>query len=437
MVVAGLLLESPGVHAENLFNFPRDAELLSSVKAKEFIVEEFKNYDPRYLEHRARHHVRLAGLKRALFKHQATGRPMRCAHQIFLEAKWLYHYTAYWERLNQTLDRLEERLKRANQSSSYKTALEEALTHTCYTERHQQENGAFEYIESLKEDSRPPSQIIKFWNDTFRTPTKLRDFLASLVISNISKTGKDNRAEINAAITVFTAFFYKEHLLKVLSNILGTKAQDNSERVEQFKNIYKQFLSEFQDPETGYWGAWYEVDGKIFKTSDLSITYHIISYTKGDVAHWPRIVNTTFAIEHEPYPYGWKYKGRPNNHNNYDVVKIMKFRWSKMSAIQRKIAAEKIQFALSWMLSENVSPDSGFKLDMDFSDGLDSTFYFGISFLEVIGYWQKSKKFWTSRKINSMPGLCKKLRMQLFRLGMPTSLAATAKRRLHRSCMAR
>jgi hypothetical protein len=48
----------------------------------------------------------------------------------------------------------------------------------------------------------------------------------------------------------------------------------------------------------------------------------LVSYLQGNVQHWPQIIETTFKIAHEPYPYGWRYGLSSNNHNNYDVVKI-------------------------------------------------------------------------------------------------------------------
>jgi hypothetical protein len=69
------------------------------------------------------------------------------------------------------------------------------------------------------------------------------------------------------------------------------------------------------DPATGYWGAWCRVGDRLYRTTDLNITFHLISYLQGDVPHWPQIIETTFNIANEPYPYGWRYGLSSNNHN--------------------------------------------------------------------------------------------------------------------------
>ena len=99
----------------------------------------------------------------------------------------------------------------------------------------------------------------------------------------------------------------------------------------------------WQDPATGYWGPSYWSDGHLYKSADLSYTFHIISYRRGNVDHWPEIVETTMAIENEPYPFGWKHEGSYVNHNNYDVAKIFRYGWPHMSPEQKRRAASKNQ----------------------------------------------------------------------------------------------
>jgi hypothetical protein len=40
------------------------------------------------------------------------------------------------------------------------------------------------------------------------------------------------------------------------------------------------------------------------------------------VDHWPEIIETTMAIERQPYPFGWSQNGEMVNHNNYDLAKV-------------------------------------------------------------------------------------------------------------------
>jgi len=78
-------------------------ETISGAELEALIERDFIAYDPDYLEHRRVYGARLHGLASRLAETQATGNPMECSNQIFLEGKWLYHYTAYWARLDRQL----------------------------------------------------------------------------------------------------------------------------------------------------------------------------------------------------------------------------------------------------------------------------------------------------------------------------------------------
>ena len=108
-------------------------------------------------------------------------------------------------------------------------------------------------------------------------------------------------------------------------HVEGLLRDRDSGGISQIRADVRQFLDAWQDPVTGYWGAWYRVGDRLYRTTDLSITFHLISYLQGDVQHWPQIIETTFNIANEPYPYGWRYGLSSNNHNNYDVVKIFRY----------------------------------------------------------------------------------------------------------------
>ena len=74
--------------------------------------------------------------------------------------------------------------------------------------------------------------------------------------------------------------------------------------------------------------------GEIIRAADLSQTYHTVTYREGAVNHWPQIIKTTLAIKDLQYPFGWRHHGQYNNHNNYDVVRILRLGWPYMTSAE-------------------------------------------------------------------------------------------------------
>jgi hypothetical protein len=148
------------------------------------------------------------------------------------------------------------------------------------------------------------------------------------------------------------------------------------------------FIDAWQDPETGYWGAWYRDGDAIFKTTDLSITYHVVHALKGKVRHWPALIRTTFAIAGHRYPFGWLSRGRPNNHNNYDVVRLFRYGWPHMTEAERADATVIMQGMLDWAFAQSLHETyDGFRMDHELSSSVGAELYLGVSFLDAIGYF--------------------------------------------------
>ena len=94
------------------------ARLLSGHEANAFIETEFSYFDPDSLAHRSRLGDRLIELGEQLAHIQASGHSMQCSNQIYLEAKWLQHYTTYWNELKERLDDLEKSMNDLDQNSA-------------------------------------------------------------------------------------------------------------------------------------------------------------------------------------------------------------------------------------------------------------------------------------------------------------------------------
>src|SRR4051812_23838231 len=78
---------------------PNEGTSLPGSEITAIVLKDFIRFDPQYVAHRQRSVDRLDHLAKRLAALQADGNEMECSNQIYLEAKWFYHYTAYWDRL--------------------------------------------------------------------------------------------------------------------------------------------------------------------------------------------------------------------------------------------------------------------------------------------------------------------------------------------------
>jgi hypothetical protein len=197
---------------------------------------------------------------------------------------------------------------------------------------------------------------------------------------------------------------------------------------------YRAFLDRWQDPASGYWGAWYRSEGKIFKRLDLSMTFHTISYRQGGVQLWPRIIDTLLATKDLPYPTGWMHDGRYNHHNNYDVASILRYGWPHMTAPQKARARAELEGMMRWCLTGPALGDTPFAVDPSFFDSVSDYYYYGVSFLSVIGYWDRSRRFWTDREFPESLPLCRRLKARLASLHFKDTAATSTMEMLDSSC---
>ena len=64
-------------------------------------------------------------------------------------------------------------------------------------------------------------------------------------------------------------------------------------------------------------------------------------------------------------------------------------------ATRQEVRAE-ISHMLDWCLTKSYQPDGSFKVS-DLDDTLGDAYYYGVSFLQEIGYFQRDKRFWTDK----------------------------------------
>ena len=360
---------------------------------------------------------------------------MTCSDEIYLEAKWLYGSTADWIELNAQLARLDQSLAEEAQASQGKPSRDPALE-TCYQQWFLRSEATLAQLEALNDAARTP-EIPVFRPGPIDTPEKIEAYLNGLLVSDIAATGRDNRAELGGITTTLSEAIFKRKVRSWLENVIDPlPGKTHSESFREIEATYERFIAQWQDPETGYWGAWYKSAGRIYKTADLSMTYHTVAYRDGQVSYWPRIIETTLRISKDAYPYGWLHQGHPTNHNSYDVARILRYGWSHMTSSQKQAASEAIDRMLSWTLNESLSAEGAFKTDPTFFSSLSADYHFGVSFLDTVGFWDRGKRFWTNVDFPDADSVCLRIKGRLVQLQLNDYLAVVALRRVNAACPA-
>ena len=88
---------------------------------------------------------------------------MACSNQIFLETKWLYHYTADWARLEAGLDRLEESLGNLDQAFAAEQSPEDGSWGPCHEEWFHKAEATFLGAHDLMERGQEPKYPISLF----------------------------------------------------------------------------------------------------------------------------------------------------------------------------------------------------------------------------------------------------------------------------------
>jgi hypothetical protein len=226
-----------------------------------------------------------------------------------------------------------------------------------------------------------PGKLPPRFLDRVATPASLIAYLSKIAVSDPQAEGIDHRKELNVATGVLSR-------LVLRGGVSGYFVKP------EFKTAFTDFLASWQDPETGFFGEWYKDQGRLIKTSDLSITFHMARYTKGRIGHWPELIDTLIAIKDRPYPQGWLDSDGMTNHNNYDVATLFSLGWPYMREDQRVAARVEIRRMLDWALTDSIGSD-GEIAPTAAAEPLGDMYYFASAFLDTVGYFDKRKRFWT------------------------------------------
>ncbi len=360
-------------------------------------------------------------LQQAVLTRQARGQNLECSVQILTELAWLIQYTNFKARvekrmadLRQSLDLPAERQRAVLEQSEV-----DGSWGGCYEEWFLRVWASADPAKELAFRHQRPRHPLKFL-EKIDSPEKIRAHMATLKVSRVPEEGRDHRKELNLTVTGLGQLLFLKDLAPVIGPALPRDAVA--------AGLRKFMDDEWQDPDTGYWGPWYEVNGKIVKTEDLSITFHIASYRAGDVPLLDKLIRKTLVIRGRQYPFGWHDRNTQNNHHSYDVARLLRFGWPQMGLEER--AKTQAELFIITARARRLSINGVGEFDLRPYSSIDEAYYFGVSLFDEIGYFRPSRRFWIDRKPDDADELRAQILANIDRFGVNSPMMAEARRKL-------
>lgn len=227
---------------------------------------------------------------------------------------------------------------------------------------------------------RPPSFL-----ESINGPARMVTYLLDRCWSDVYCCGRDNRTELNEA-------------LSVIARLVAMGGQAGYLTGPNFYPALARFITDWQDPATGFFGETYILrNGDEIRTNDLSLTFHMAHYVPHLISGWPRLIDTLLTIKDLRYPQGWLEGSKlvMTDHNNYDVVELFYRAWPYMRGDQRRLARQEIRKMVDWCLAESIDRKTGEVKNPDNGDPIADAYYFSAAFLATLGFFDPTQRFWT------------------------------------------
>jgi hypothetical protein len=359
----------------------------SDVNEETTLLKEMVAFNPDYIKLRRARQSQIQELEQQVLARETAGQNTACSHQILEELEWLDDSTADFGRIDRRIADLKASMANpSGEAGGAKQDRQDGSWGSCCSEWFFKLDSSFDHLHEDKPTNGaigavyPPRFL-----DRVNSPEKLSNYLESVWLSDVPRTGVDHRREFNESLSNLMRLILKDRPV-------GYAWDPNLK-----STLMDLVLHKFRNPQTGWWGTTFVRNGRVEFVDDLSLTYHVVTYLKGDVPELPRVVDTLLAVKDLDYPVGWLKRGGYSNHHNTDVVTLLGFGWPYLSDEQKKTAAAEIGKMLSWCLKYSLQSDGSFRLQHG-EDSVEESTYFGVEFLDRIGYFDKAKRFWTSEE---------------------------------------
>jgi hypothetical protein len=345
-----------------------------------------------------------------LDRDEALGRDTSCLRQALRELRWRLEYTADVAGVGANLERIRNlaalpappRATDQDEEGSYG-----ACTEVWFLKL----DASVDHLLAPDFNGKPPRFL-----DRINDPDRLERYLESILVSHLAEEGIDHRKELNFATSD-------------LVRLILWRQPANYRWDPRLETVIRRFIENWQDPTTGFFGATYLIGGQRFRTTDLSLTFHMARYLEGRIGYWPKLIDTLLEIRDDRYPNGWLDDEGLTNHNNYDVATLLQLGWAEMRTDRRLRARAELDRLLGWCLATAIAPD-GTVVARAKSESLAEGYYFTIAFLDTVGYFDPAKRFWTDRAFPEAPALRTQLESHVRRLHCGDPMARMALERL-------
>jgi len=358
--------------------------------------QEFVAFDPQYQEKLAERIARARMLGKQVIQREVASQNTEFSHQIVSEIIWLVSSTADFKRMDQRLDDLQTSLDHPEREAEAKEQDpgDGSWGKGC-TEWFFKVVASYGHLQTPSKKKGKPEFEFHFL-DRIKSPEKLTDYLLSVSVSDIARTGVDHERELN------------ESLSNLMRMIIRGRPPAYAYDPKLKAALMDLILHRLRNPATGFWGERYVHDGRVEFVDDLSITFHVVSYLDGDVPDMNKVVATTLAIKDNEFPAGWRRKGQYWDHLNVDVAELFRLGWQHATSEQKQAIAVELNKLLNWCLTESLQPDGSFKF-VEGDNSKEEGTYYGASFLSRVGYFDKSKRFWTARDFPEAEEVCQRI----------------------------
>ncbi len=387
----------------------------------ELRLNRVKSYFPHFPVKRKMNHryrSKLNEMMGEMHRRMEAGENLVCASHIFEEIHWLINYTDRADDIERRMKDLRQSLDDGNAAPAPVQDPKDGSFGACFESWIWRFFRSVDPLKELAREGKRPDVPLKIW-EPVDTPEEIEALMRDLLISDLAG-GHNKRKELNLAVTALGQLLWLDYTAAVFPEHL--------DRESLAQALTKFVDEEWQDPDTGYWGAWYRDGDDIHKTNDLSMAFHIISYRDGKVEHLRELANTTFAIRNVKYPFGWDTGGTGNNHHSYDIARIINLTWEELDDTAKAYANATLFLMKARSLAISINDDGAF--DPSPFTTVAEAYYFGVSFFDEIGLFGNETARESRIVFTNTEPLLEQIKQNLAALDASDPWVAATKRKL-------